>query len=1115
MLDIALFGEPVFTVDGRPHPFVAPPRTLPLLAYLLLHRTSPTSREALAGILWPDSDEETARANLRRHLHYIRKALPSGEWLRVDGKTAQWNTDAPYRLDVAQFEQQSKMPQMRQLAVKLYRGDLYRTCDEEWMYFERERLRNMQIGNLAALSQDAERALDHVAAAEYARALIEVEPWREDAVRVLMRARMQTGDRAGALAEYERFRSRLADEMGVEPMQETRELFEAFARKEHRAPAAAPRAHEIVGRNGELETLLVQWRAATNSHGAFALVGGEAGVGKSALLRELASEVRDAGGIVLTGDISSQGDAPYAAFTRALSQAHLNGKLRAAGTSPLAGSLADTGERGAFFASVATAVRSISEHAPVLLCIEDLHWAGGDTIALIEFLERRLRDARVLLACSYRDDAIAPDHPLRALRRILSPRQGYTHIALNPLTPADAQRIAQRRMGERTDNEIVQTLYRRSQGNAFFLTELLENLIAGQEREVPDSIRDLVEERRERLSAPVRELVVRFAVAGATISPELLSALAEHDVSVSQRALDELVQARFLRDEPGPGGVAYAFSHDVVRESLYEGIPAERRAALHAQIASALEQTSPSRYAAAIANHYERAGNAAAAAHAYVRAAAQAVDLFANDDAERYARKALALHPDPDVAMQAHARLDVVYHRSGKRKLQLHNAQEMEAVAQRSGNPLHLPDAIYHRLAQAYYENDADAMKVQLDRLQSCLPGEPLWKARLEALTGTYDVLLGNPNEAWTHLQNALVLCRDAGYGFGELFCYVRLLEICDGYTRPFDTLLEQARALERRLDDPDSAFQLADAEAKLFLHVDRAQCQLSALRIVEIGERTGDHVYAGVGHMYLGAVATYRFEPEAAEYHIAAAHAALTESARRADIARLLRFRGLYHFNIGDVEHGLEDSLASLDVALEAHAYDLIAATAGNALYGYALLERYDEAERLAAHVWPEIRGVREHYVTVHHMMLALGMVLGAQKRSEEAIQLMKRSYEEHAIRGQKLHAAWTGTSLAFELLRAGRAQEARPYVEGYLKILPDMLDEGWMPQLTLWQAAQVLHALGEGEHAQSLLDRSAHVVATRLAALPREEQRQRFLEFPANREIMRAHSENVWPTF
>lgn len=1114
MFEIALFGEPRFTIDRRPHAFVAPPKALPMLAYLLLHRNTPIARETLACLLWPESDEETARTNLRRHLHYLRKTLPEGEWLRIDSKSVQWNADAPYWFDVAEFEQQSKIAQMRPLAVKLYAGDLYRGCEEEWLYFDRERLRNMQISNLAALAEDAERGLDHVRAASYARELLELEPWREDAVRILMRARMQTGDRGGALAEYERFRVRLDDEMGVEPMQETRALYDAFVRQESQTPMAPVRGRTLVGRAGELDALLLQWRSAESGHAAVALVGGEAGVGKSALIRELAAEVSKRSGIVLTAEVDPHGDAPYAAVLRALAQAQLDRKLRANVNVP-AGGLVDSAERAAFFASIAAALRSIAEQSPVLLVVEDLHWAGGDTVALVEFLERRLRDARILIVCSYRDDAASTEHPLRALRRYLTARSSYAHVALNPLTSEDVARIVRRRLGEPAAESVVQDLYRRSQGNAFFLTELLEHCVAGHDSDIPASIRELVHERFDRLSGAGREVASLFAAVGAAISPELSAALLDGDAAGSERALQELVQARFLREERFAAGTFYAFSHDVVRESLYAALSPERRAQLHEKIAAAMERLSPIRYAAAIADHSERSGDAPKAARAYLRAASQALNGFANVDAERFAWKAVSLDGDADVAIEAYGQLDSVYYRTGRRDMQRHAVDEMDALAERSGNAKHICEAVYHRLAQAFYESDAETLKFQLKRLERYLPDGPVWGARLEAFTGIYEMLSGNPDAAWERMQRALALSVEAGHAFGQLFCYVRLLEMCDGHTRPYADLLEQARALQRRLGDPDSAFLLADAEAKLLLHVDRTQCRRSALNIIDAGERTGDQIYTGVGHMYLGAVATYRFEPEAAEQHFNAAYAALQESMRRADIARLLRFRGLYHYSTGNAQCGLEDSLASLHAAREGRAHELMASAAGNAVYGYLLTQRYGEAESLAKEVERELEPVRRHSFAVYHMMLSLGMIFGAQGRFAEAIPLMQQSFEAHAVRGHKLHAAWAGTSLAYQLLRAGRAEEGRPYIESYLAAQAEMLDEGWMPQETLWQAAQVLYALNRRDEALSLLTRASQVVANRLAVLPREEQQRRFLAFPANREIMRAHAENVWPTF
>ncbi|HZT13037.1 MAG TPA: hypothetical protein VFA29_09545, partial [Candidatus Baltobacteraceae bacterium] len=113
-LRIRLFGEPEFSIGGKEHAFDAPPRALPLLAYLLMHRETRLNRETVSNLIWPDVTEEEARANLRRHLHYIKRALPAlpgGEsWMDVSKTIVRWNPTVPVWLDVAEFENLSKSP---------------------------------------------------------------------------------------------------------------------------------------------------------------------------------------------------------------------------------------------------------------------------------------------------------------------------------------------------------------------------------------------------------------------------------------------------------------------------------------------------------------------------------------------------------------------------------------------------------------------------------------------------------------------------------------------------------------------------------------------------------------------------------------------------------------------------------------------------------------------------------------------------------------------------------------------------------------------------------------------------------------------------------------------
>lgn len=270
LLRIRLLGEPDFRVDEDSHPFEAPPRTLPLLVYLLLHRESRLNREAVANLLWPDCAQAEARSNLRRHLHYIKRALPplpqSETWLDVSKTAVRWNPSVPYWLDIAEFELSSKCPERREQGAALYRADLFERCADEWIIYHRERLRNMQIANLCALADAAKDAGRLDAAIAYAAQLLAIDPWRENTVRTLMELRAQNGDRAGALSEHDRLRERLRNDLDVEPMPETAALYRRL------------RGTQPIERRAEMEALERSLRDALHADPDMVLAGGEAEV---------------------------------------------------------------------------------------------------------------------------------------------------------------------------------------------------------------------------------------------------------------------------------------------------------------------------------------------------------------------------------------------------------------------------------------------------------------------------------------------------------------------------------------------------------------------------------------------------------------------------------------------------------------------------------------------------------------------------------------------------------------------------------------------------------------------------------------------------------------------
>jgi predicted ATPase/DNA-binding SARP family transcriptional activator len=306
VLEVRLLGAPEFLYDGRSFRFAALPRALPLLGWCLLHRRTALARDNVAFAFWPDVEEEEARANLRRHLYAIAKALPvrSGEpWIIADKKTVAWNASAPLTFDVAELERFVASEETLDRAAELYRGPFLEGYDEPWIEPERERI-------AAALESALQRALerDRASAPEraigYAKRLLVLDPWREDAVRALLELRHRLGDRAGALKEYRSFAERLRAELDVAPMVETTAVYDAIAHADTplRAssfvpaaiaaadiPATLPaRVEALVGRQtvvAETTALLATTRCAT-------LVG-TGGVGKTRLAVEVAWAVRE------------------------------------------------------------------------------------------------------------------------------------------------------------------------------------------------------------------------------------------------------------------------------------------------------------------------------------------------------------------------------------------------------------------------------------------------------------------------------------------------------------------------------------------------------------------------------------------------------------------------------------------------------------------------------------------------------------------------------------------------------------------------------------------------------------------------------------------------------
>jgi DNA-binding SARP family transcriptional activator len=240
-LRIRLLGELDLRLDGLPLAPLESARAESLLAYLLLHREAPQSRQRLAFLLWPDSTEPQARTNLRHVLHNLRRALPDlDRFLQVTQRTLQWRPDGPCWLDVAAFQaclsradgaDGGGVAALTE-AVELYRGDLLEGAQDEWLLGEREQLRRRYLGALERLATLLAARGDHAEAIAHAEQLLRADPLHEQAYRVLMGLHDGRGDRARALHTYHACAAVLERELGVEPSSSTRRVYESLLDQE-------------------------------------------------------------------------------------------------------------------------------------------------------------------------------------------------------------------------------------------------------------------------------------------------------------------------------------------------------------------------------------------------------------------------------------------------------------------------------------------------------------------------------------------------------------------------------------------------------------------------------------------------------------------------------------------------------------------------------------------------------------------------------------------------------------------------------------------------------------------------------------------------------------------
>ncbi|MFA1539047.1 helix-turn-helix transcriptional regulator [Actinomadura monticuli] len=418
----------------------------------------------------------------------------------------------------------------------------------------------------------------------------------------------------------------------------------------------------LIGRAAELAELTVAMeRAAAGGAGAV-LVSGDAGVGKSHLVAALTRAARAQGGAVLVGQCAELGESmPYLPLADALWTAAQPGapeadEVRAAlDARPVLKGLLPDGDGGPgaaselgqqqLFGAVLGLLGELGRDRPVLLVLEDLHWADRSTRHLLTFLCRVLQRERVCLVGTYRSDDLHRRHPLRPVVAELLRLPNVTGVEVPPFGPGEtAEYLAALSHGAApVTAEVVERVHRRSEGNPFYAGELYSADPGPRDgaAELPSGLADLLLSRVERLSDGGQRVVRVAAVAGRRIDDELVRRVSGLDEAAVGEALREVVSHQLLV----PHGTGYVFRHALLREAVYADLLPGERTRLHADFARRLADLPAGTRgsAAELAHHSLAAHDLPAAFAASVRAGREADRLGAPADAFEHYERALEL----------------------------------------------------------------------------------------------------------------------------------------------------------------------------------------------------------------------------------------------------------------------------------------------------------------------------------------------------------------------------------------------------------------------------------------------------------------------------------------
>ncbi len=802
----------------------------------------------------------------------------------------------------------------------------------------------------------------------------------------------------------------------------------------------------LVGRTSELAEARELWQRAREGRGHAVVLSGEPGAGKTRLAREITIQAAVDGALVLSGGCYEyEATTPYLpfveAFRRWVREEQNDDKLREIlgdaatqigklapeietrlGPFPERPQLAPHEERLLFFDAVAQVFSNIARRQSLLFYADDLHWADRGTLWLLGHLLRQLRDARVLIVGAYRETELDRAHPLAKSLVDWNRERLITRIVLRRFNTDETGDQLSALLGENVSGEFAVAVHRETEGNPFFVEEVLKALVeqGSVRREsgrwtrcemdellIPQSVKEAIGNRLDRVSQKCNELLRLGAILGKVFTFEELSAAAEQTEDALLDALDEATNAQLI----APAGDSFSFTHDKIREVLYEELNPIRRRRLHRHVAEGLERIRDRFCCGAekLAHHYIQAGDLERGLQYAKQAAAEAQRVFAFDE-----------------AIAAYGRARDCAEALGLPAEQLEQEEAMGEVYMLHGETVRAGEHFERALALA--TDESTRVRLQSQAGSSLVTtGEPRGLDYIHEALRVLDPV-ANPIETANALSAEARFHHLAGRHKKAIEILLRASELVEPADKSESFCIFSAPIVGQVYTFMAGAHQ----HYGLYTEADRW-----ARRAIDFGTRHNVLSAQAAGYEFLGEDAVHSGEFEKGLLHAEREIELAERLHSRERRAWVHYYSGLCRFFLGQTEQAEQEYLAGIALAEAIGENRLLKFIGSNLAVVQAALGRLDEALKTASEHFSRSspRLIYSHFEALR----CLAEVRFRRGEIDEAERVCRQAHELVASTDSRVSQLWLGPLHIGILMAQGKRDEAREKLSVYQELVND----------------------------------------------------------------------------